>query len=95
MSRIEIRIDPGWKDRAPGGFPCTIVLGTADGVERVVEVPFACGHARNKMSKEQVIEKFHQCVDGCLPPQRVSDIVSIVDVLDQLGSVRELAKLLA
>jgi 2-methylcitrate dehydratase len=95
MSRIEICIDPTWKMKAPGGFPCTVVLSTTDGVTRTVEVPFACGHPHNRMTCEQVVEKFRRCAEGRLEPRRAETIVAMVDGLDQLRSVRDLAKLLA
>src|SRR5262249_10360699 len=95
MSRIEVRIDPSWKERAPGGFPCAIVLATADGVDRGVEVPFASGHAHKKMSREQVLDKVYQYVEGGFSSRQAREIASIVDRLDRLASVRELTRLLA
>jgi 2-methylcitrate dehydratase PrpD len=85
----------GWSKRASGGFPCTIRLTTIDGRETVVEVPFAAGHARNKMSREQAIEKFHHCVDGRISPSRADEIIAAVDELDRMPSIRKLTELIA
>ena len=95
MTRMTITIDPGWSKRAPGGFPCTIRLGTTDGQETVVEVPFAAGHARNKMSRERVIEKFNHCVAGRISRDRAEEIIAAVDELDRMPSIRKLTELIA
>jgi 2-methylcitrate dehydratase len=95
MTRMTVTIDPGWSKRAPGGFPCTIRLATTDGKETVVEVPFAAGHARNKMNREQVIEKFRHCVDGRISPSRADEIIAAVNELDRMPSIRKLTELIA
>src|SRR5262245_180001 len=95
MTRMTITIDPGWSKRAPGGFPCTIRLTTTDGRETVVEVPFAAGQARNKISREQVIEKFNHCVDGRISRSRANEIIAAVDELDRMPSIRKLTELIA
>src|SRR5262249_2236211 len=95
MKRMTISIDPGWSKRAPGGFPCTIRLRTTDGAETNVEVPFATGHARNKMNRARVIEKFHHCVDGRLSLARADEIIAAVSELDRMPSIRKLIELVA
>ena len=94
MTRMTVTIDPGWSKRAPGGFPCTMRLTTTDGRETVVEVPFAAGHARNKMNREQVIEKFRNCVDGRIASSRADEIIAAVDELDRMPSIRKLTELI-
>jgi 2-methylcitrate dehydratase len=95
MTRMTVSIDPGWSKRAPGGFPCTVRLRTTDGTETNVEIPFATGHARNKMNRKQVIEKFHHCVDGRISPVRADEIIAAVNELDRMPSIRELTELIA
>jgi 2-methylcitrate dehydratase len=95
MNRMVIRSDPGWKARAPGGFPCTVRLKTNDGRESRSEIAYANGHARNKMDKAQVIAKFKSCVHGRLTTGQADAIVSTVYDLEALPSARDLARLLA
>jgi 2-methylcitrate dehydratase len=95
MTRMMVSIDPGWSKRAPGGFPCTVRLRTTDGTETNVEVPFATGHARNKMNRKQVIEKFRYCVDGRISPAHGDEIIAAVNELDRMPSIRKLTELIA
>jgi 2-methylcitrate dehydratase len=94
MSRMVVSIDPSWARRAPGGFPCTLRLTTGDGAEITVEVPFAAGHARNKMTGGQVIEKFRACVERRFAPAQADEIIASVNELDRLPSIRKLIQLL-
>lgn len=94
MQRMTIAHDAQWTARAPGGFPCSVRLKLRDGTESFVEVGFASGHARNKMTREQVIAKFHAYVDGKIPAARAEQIIAAVDALDSLKSIRELTALL-
>jgi 2-methylcitrate dehydratase len=94
MRRITIRLDPDWNTKAPGGFPCRLRVVTKDGQEIVSEVAFATGHARNKMSRAQVIDKFRRCVRGKIDDARADEIIAAVDVLGDLNSIRELTRLL-
>ena len=95
MARMTIGHDPAWAKRAPGGFPCSIRLKTIDGKESFVEVAFASGHARNKMTRDQIIEKFRACVDGRISSSRADEIVAAVLELDRLSNVRDLTRLLS
>jgi 2-methylcitrate dehydratase len=94
MARMTIKNDPAWTKRAPGGFPCSIRLRTTDGADSFVEVDFAIGHARNKMTRAQIVEKFRACADGRISPSRADEIIAAVDNLDRLASIRELIRLL-
>jgi 2-methylcitrate dehydratase len=95
MNRMVITIDPAWTKRAPGGFPCTIKLKMRDGTEAIIEVPYAAGHARNKMDHAQVVEKFRYCVERRCSLARTDEIIAAVDELDRLASTRDLMRLLA
>ena len=95
MNRIVIRSDPSWKAKAPNGFPCTVQLKTSDGGESRSEIAYANGHARNKMNKEQVVAKFHRCVDGRLSTRQAEAIISAVYALDTLPSARDFTRLFA
>ncbi|HEY7301662.1 MAG TPA: MmgE/PrpD family protein [Xanthobacteraceae bacterium] len=95
MNRMTIANDPAWTRKALGGFPCTVRLRTSDGRVTTVEVPFATGHARNKMSHADVVAKFRYCVDGRLSPGRADEIIAAVDNLDRLPSIRSLTSLLS
>ena len=94
MNRMKITLDPAWTKRAPGGFPCTINLKTREGTETVVEIPFAAGHAHNKMNRHQVIDKFRSCVESRISPTRVDEIIAAVNELEEMVSIRQLMQLL-
>jgi 2-methylcitrate dehydratase len=95
MRKITIRADPDWANKAPGGFPCRLRLTRSSGEETVVEVPYAIGHAHNKMNQAQVVEKFRGNVDGIIDNTRAEDIICAIDELERLSSIRELTKLFA
>jgi 2-methylcitrate dehydratase PrpD len=63
-------------------------------METVIEVPYAAGHARNKMVHAQVVEKFRYCVERRLSSTRAEEIITAIDNLDRLASTRELMRLL-
>lgn len=94
MARMTIRNDPAWNDRAPGGFPCSISMRLSDGRKLTSEVGYASGHARNKMSREQVIDKFNRSVRDHLSAGQADEIVKAVDSLDNMSEVSELTRLL-
>jgi 2-methylcitrate dehydratase len=95
MNRIVIRSDPSWTEAAPGGFPCTVRLKTTDGRQSSSDIAYANGHAHNRMNKEQVIAKFHSCVNGRLTTRQAEAIIATVYDLDRLPSARDLTRLLA
>lgn len=94
MARMKIANDAAWTQHAPGGFPCSVRLRTRDGAETFVEVGYAVGHARNKMTRAQIVEKFQACVEGRISPSRAGEIIAAVDELDRLPSIRDLMRLL-
>ncbi len=94
MRRMTITSDTSWKNRAPGGFPCAIRLKLNDGSVIETEVGYATGHARNKMGRDAVMDKFHRSVAGKVPSNRAEDIIQAVDQLDAATSVAELTRLL-
>jgi 2-methylcitrate dehydratase len=95
MQKISISADPEWARKAPGGFPCRLRLRKSSGEDILVEVPYATGHAHNKMSRAQVLEKFRRNVEGTLRDTRADEIISAVNALDEMSSVRDLTRLLS
>lgn len=86
--KIEYAIDPD----APGTerFKGWVVVETTDGrrLERIEE--HNRGSAENPMSRDELLDKFHDNAGRCLPVGRAGDIVAAVDRLEDLPDVRAL-----
>ena len=90
MDRIVIGTDQTWNQRAPNGFPCTIRVIARGHVEQVAEVDYPPGHPRNRLSRTQVVEKFHSCTKSVLSEPRRKEIVTAVMSLEQCSSINDL-----
>ncbi len=94
MGRMTISSEPGWANRAPGGFPCAIRVSLRDGRVLTSEVGYATGHARNKMSREQVIAKFRRAIEGRLTDAQADAIIQAVDEIESMNDISALTRLL-
>jgi 2-methylcitrate dehydratase PrpD len=52
------------------------------------------GDPANPLSRDELLQKCYQCLDGILPAQRVDALVEAVERLEQLSDVRHLTELL-
>ena len=62
------------------------------------EVPFAYGHPKNPIAKEDLFKKFRDCARYSIRPftkKRVEQIIETLDNLEEVKDMREVAKLLA
>ncbi len=94
MSRMTIRTEAGWSNRAPGGFPCAVKVTLKDGRVLTSEVAYATGHARNKMSREQVIAKFRRAIEAHLSDAQADAIIEAVDDMENMSDISALTRLL-
>jgi 2-methylcitrate dehydratase len=85
MDKVSIGVDAAWLKKAPGGMPCTIKLTLKGGKTEVVEVPYAPGHQYNMMTTQQVLDKMANNTGKLTNPKFRSDILAMVNKLDQPG----------
>jgi 2-methylcitrate dehydratase len=95
MERMTIRTDASLNKYTPGSFPCVLQLTTVNGESSTVEVFYAKGHPKNRMSSAEVEGKFRGCTRAVLSEAQQTKIVSLVHDLAKLSNVDELMNHLA
>lgn len=85
MQRIRTEYKP-----EPGA---EVVAFTARGEQRALATVVR-GDPANPLSRDELLQKCYQCLDGILPEQRVDALVDAVERLEQLSDVRHLTELL-
>jgi 2-methylcitrate dehydratase len=95
MAQLEIVNDSSWNTRAPGSYPCSLVVRTRDGQEHVVDIPYPPGFSRGRLDADMVIEKFHALTAPHLTQAARSRIIMAAMALDQSPSCAELMKAVA
>ncbi|RMF86627.1 MAG: MmgE/PrpD family protein, partial [Nitrospinota bacterium] len=66
--------NPAFTHAYPQGIPNRITLRTTDGAVYQREVTYPRGHARNRMSDEEVVEKFRRNT-ALLPSSQVDQLI--------------------
>ena len=77
--------------------PVTMEIKTKDGKVFKETVQYLKGHPKNFLSKEEIIAKFNKCVDYSatkIPEKNISEIVNLVEKLEELSDVGKLPGLL-
>ena len=92
MDKIIIRSDEQLNERAPGGFPCILRTVTRNKKEWLVEVHYAPGHPRNRMSLSEMKEKFIRCTKNLLNDSHREAIIKAILEFDSLPSIDVLMK---
>ena len=95
MAKLEIVNDTAWNTRAPGSYPCSLVVRTRDGQEHVVDVPYPPGFSRGRLDADTVIEKFHVLTAPHLTQAARSHIIEAVMTLETSPSCADLMKAVA
>jgi 2-methylcitrate dehydratase len=93
--RVRLDEDPSLTAGYPDGIPNRISVRTADGRTLVREVRYPRGHARNPMSDEEVVRKFHANVRSKVGDDRADRVANAVMSLDGAESLKELTTTLA
>jgi len=78
----------------PDGIPNRVTLKTKDGKIYTEEVKYPRGHAKNKMSDEEVIEKFKNNTKEILTNTQAQDIIDAVMNLEKCEDISKLMPLL-
>lgn len=79
----------------PEGIPNRITIQTKAGVQIVRQVTHPRGHARNPMTDEEVLTKFHKMADPVLPPAAISEALDRIWNLESESDIGGLLKLFA
>jgi len=85
MKRVhtEYKPDPG----------AEVVVRTSDS-ERRASATIVRGDPANPLSRDELLQKCYQCLEGILPRKRIDGLVDAVDRLEELPDVRQLMALL-
>ena len=95
MERITVETDPSLNMYIPASFPAVIRITKTDHTSRTIEVPYAPGHPRNRLTAAGVAAKFHGCAEGTVSESLRKAIVSEVQGLDVLPNLDGLMHLLS
>ena len=87
--RVETAPDPALPRQA-----VRLELRTRGGQDLVVRVDHARGSPGNRATRAELIEKFHRCAQDRLPASTAEQALESVLRLEELGSVRQLTRLL-
>ncbi|MFC1871109.1 MmgE/PrpD family protein [Chloroflexota bacterium] len=82
----------------PGIESALAEITTRDGMKYSEQVDFAYGHPNNPISKEDLLDKFRDCVKYSATPlsqEKIGCLINMVDNLEQENDVSQLIQLLA
>jgi len=90
IDRTKIVEDPKLNEGYPEGIPNDITISCADGTKLNKRVDFPRGHARNPMTDEEVVAKFHRMAQGVVSNKSAATILDHAWNLDKLTDVTPL-----
>jgi 2-methylcitrate dehydratase len=95
LKKVEIVADPELHKLYPEKFPSNIEIYTKDGKVFKGEMYYAKGSAKNPFSDEEVNDKFRGLAVPVIGKERTEKIISMIENLESVKDVSELAALLA
>lgn len=90
IDRTTIVEDPKLNEGYPEGIPNDITITCADGTKLNKRVDFPRGHAKNPMTDEEVVAKFHRMAQGIISDKTAVSILDHAWNLDKLTDVTPL-----
>jgi len=78
----------------PDGIPNRVILKTRDQKVYTEEVKYPRGHAKNKMSDEEVVEKFKNNAEGILTNSEMENIIDAIMNLEKCENISKLIDIL-
>lgn len=75
------------------GVPNKVTVTTKDGKVYSKEVKYPRGHAKNKMTDNEVVGKFMGNVDGILSKKNAERLIDTIMNLEKLDNVNKIPKL--
>jgi 2-methylcitrate dehydratase PrpD len=95
LRRVDWHVDPELEAAWKGGpRPETVHLYMKDGRKLTRRTDKSKGNPEVPMTDEEITEKFKDCASSCLPPRQVNELVERLWDLENVESVRDIAKLL-
>ncbi len=95
VARVKVARHRELSDLYPGAVGNIIALTMKDGRRLSERVDHPCGHARNRMSDEQILQKFHALADPLLGHGRAEALTAYVWNLDQFQDCASLPSLVS
>ncbi len=90
MDKTTIVEDPELNKGYPLGIPNDITITCTDGTNVSKRVDFPRGHARNPMTDDEVVAKFHRLAAGVIPDPTAAQVLDRAWNLDKLRDLSEL-----
>jgi 2-methylcitrate dehydratase len=90
MERTSMGTDAALNKKAPGSFPCRLVVTMEDGASHAAEVPFPPGFSKGRLSRGEVIDKFDAFTAPMIGDARRESVKALALRLEELTTVDEL-----
>jgi len=90
IDRTRIVEDPKLNEGYPEGIPNDITISCTDGTNLNKRVDFPRGHAKNPMTDEEVVAKFHRMAQGVISDKTAATILDHAWNLDKLTDLTPL-----
>lgn len=94
MARIEVVSDAAMEERYPAARPAEVELWTNSGDWHAATIEHPLGDPARPMSRNDLLAKYDECVDGVLAPRTSARLLECITDLPR-RSVRDLVELLA
>jgi 2-methylcitrate dehydratase PrpD len=95
LKKVEIVADPELHKLYPEKFPSNIEIYTKDGKVFKGEMYYAKGSAKNPFSDEEVNDKFRGLAVPVIGKERTEKVIKMIENLESVNDISELAALLA
>ena len=94
-TRVSV-IHPGGKSEWDAGamLPCIVRLQLRDGTTLAASAGAARGDRDNPMTFDMIVEKYRDCTRDLLTPEHTERVLTLVQTIESLPSVRELSSIL-
>ncbi|MFN3973869.1 MAG: MmgE/PrpD family protein [Dehalococcoidia bacterium] len=94
LPKVEAYLDKELEAQGFSRIRARVEVHLADGqvLSRMAEV--SRGTPQRPLSREELLEKFHDCARGVLPPHRVEEVAQAVERLEALPAIKSLGILL-
>jgi len=90
IDRTKIIEDPKLNEGYPEGIPNDVTITCTDGTKLNKRVDYPRGHARNPMTDEEVVAKFHRMAQGVVTDKTAATILDLAWNLDELSDLTPL-----
>ena len=94
MQKVRVVPQPEFAGSYPQAMPTRIIVRSKAGKDYVKQVDYPLGHPKNRMSDQEVENKFRRLAAGKLDRARMKKVVDVVWELDQLKNISTLMPLL-